>query len=734
MKTTRNAMYNLRRRGGFFLLFILVLTSTLAYAQKMADSISSIDLQIGSLENSSGSQLGLVDLLLKKTEILLNASSLDDALITANEALLVSNEIKSESVSERVNGILSICYMRKNLIQESLDYLYKGYEISEALRDTSKISWYLLQICRNEEYIGRLAYSMNINLKAIEFFRTIHNYQNLGQIYRMQAVVHIGLGNFNTAENYIDQATELLLQYNDSLQLGMAYLNRAELELLRDEIECAQVQVELAKGVLKGFDEKYLLRCNSVEGAILLQNRKTLQATLLLNSTAKRQLAIEDTKGLVITLIRLGDANQRVGDYTSAINEYNLCIKNASAHNLTNYVRKSYQGLAKIHGKLLQYQLAYTNLNRYVNITDSLYNLQTIGEVNRLENQAAIRAKERQIDVQNELIISNRRSLKREKMKQLYLYLLIGLSFVVIVIAVREFLQKKRANNILIRKNGEIDSQRRTLEQRNRDIKDSLNYAKRIQRAVLRTTQQPNDLFGDSFLLFQPKELVSGDFYWFKKVGNQLLFAVADCTGHGAPGAFMSIIGTFGLNQVVSEFGETRPAEILNYLSDLFYKSIEQREGAEIFDGMDIGLCCLDTTTNEIKFAGANIGLNIVRKTSAPAASSVVLYQSDEYTLYQTKFNKQSIGYVVDRTAFTTQGLHLLPNDCLYLFTDGYTDQFGGPKIKKLGYGSLRSTLCDIASCSMDEQKDILLNKFNKWKDTNIQIDDVTFLGIRIPE
>lgn len=718
-------------------LFLLTIYQPVVLCQisnsNIGDSISIIDQQID-LAEKSNSNVAVVDLLIKKTNLFLHNSMVDDALITANQALLVSNEVKSENLSERANYLLSVCYLEKNLVYESLDYLYKGYELSEALRDTAKISWYLSQISRSEEYLDRLANSMNINLKCIEFFRNTKDLKNLAKVYRSQGVVHTELGNYKTAENYLNDAIELFRQSNDSLQLGIAFLNLSELSLLRDDTEGATDQLKQAQVFIGEHSELYQLRSASLEGAILLEKRKMLQASLLLTRTVQRQATIDDVKGMASTLLILGNAYKKNAEYDKAIAVYNQCITCALKGNLTNHVRKSYQGLANIYGKSQQFRLAYQNLNSYVSVTDSLFNIQTISEANRLENQSAIRLKERQILSQNEQLLLSQEKLKREKQKRIFLYILFGLACVVIAFALNEFKRKKKANKILTETNAGIEIQKKLLEQRNRDIKDSLNYARRIQKAVMHSTQQPNDFFTDSFLIFQPKELVSGDFYWVKKVDNQLLFAVADCTGHGAPGAFMSIIGTFGLNQIVNEFGETRPSEILNYLNDLFHKSFEQREGAEIFDGMDIGLCNFDTQSNELKFAGANIGLNILRKSSEPAASSVVLHQNEEYTLYQTKYSKQSIGYVVNRTSYSTHGLQLLPSDCLYLASDGFTDQFGGPKSKKFGYGGLRSTLCNISKLSMSEQKEILLDSFNTWKGNNIQVDDVTVLGIRIPE
>lgn len=716
-------------------LFLMLLTTATAQVVQgtphINDSIATINQRIKNAE-ASGTKTILVDALMKKTRLLLRHGMLDDALITANQALLLSNEIKSEKISEQVYNLLSVCYIKKNLLYESLDYLYKGYELSEALRDTARISWYLVEISKNENYLGRLTHSMSVNLKSADFFKKNNDQYELAQIYISQGVTHTALGNYKTAQTYLSNAIEIFEHFNDTLQIGIAYLNMSELHLLSNDMENAQKFMEKAEQIFSTRSEKYLLRCSTLKSKILLEKNKLQQTITLLEQTANRQYAINDMHGCATTLLLLGKTYQRNSNYEKAISTFHHCINSARNENLTNFVRESYHGLANTYGAQQQYQQAYQCLNRYVNITDSLYNMQTISEANRLENQAVIRAKEREIASQNDLLLLNQEKLKHEKTKQRYLYLFIVISFSIIILAVREFHQKKKANRILTITNSEIEAQKKMLEQRTREITDSLRYARHIQKAILHSTLQPRDYFSDSFLIFQPKEMVSGDFYWFKRLDNQLLFAIADCTGHGTPGAFMSIIGTFGLNQIVNEFKETSPAKILNHLNNLFHKSFEQREGAEIFDGMDIGICNLDLQTNEIKFSGANIGLNIIRKSSAPAATSIVLHQTDEHIIYQTKYNKQSIGYFVSSTQYTTQAIQLLPNDCLYIFSDGYIDQFGGPKSKKFLHSELRSLLCRICQLPMAEQENVLMQTFNEWKGDCNQIDDVTFLGVRI--
>lgn len=695
------------------------------------DSLNNVNNKITEFE-TSGNRSGLVDALTLKARLYYNSNDFENALIYANQALMVANEVGREQQTEIVYHLLSEIHFAKDLIWESTEYLYNGYRLSEAIKDTSKITWYLLAIANAEEYLGRLSNSMEINLTAIEFFKNTGDSLSLAKIHRAQGVVHTELGNYTTAQSYIEKSIALLSAANDSLNIGLAYLSLVTLELQKEKLFEAQSHLKRASSILQPISKKFHLRAKTLNGLVLLKNRKFTSAIETFNSVAKEQTNINDKFGLATTLFNLGNAYKESGNNLKAIDSYNQCVRIAREGNLNNFTRQAYKGLAKIYGLSGQQNQAYNNLNRYVNITDSLFNLQKISEANRLENQATIRIKEKEIFNQNELLIRNNEKLKQQKLKVRLLVIILALSFGVIAFAIREYRIKKKANALLTNQKTEIEKQKNLLENRTRDITDSLNYARRIQKAILRSAQQPEEFFKESFLIFLPKELVSGDFYWLKSVNEQILFAVADCTGHGAPGAFMSIIGTFGLNQIVSEMGETHPGDVLNELNELFHNSFEQREGAEIFDGMDVAFCNYNPKTRELKFAGANIYLHILRKSSAPAPSSIILHNSDEHTLYQIKCDKQSIGYVLDRSPFSTHSVQLLEGDTIYIFTDGYTDQFGGPNGKKFRYTELRNLLCKIANQPMSKQKDQLIESFTQWKGNNVQVDDVTFLGIKI--
>ncbi|HCA82862.1 MAG TPA: hypothetical protein DEP18_03680 [Flavobacteriales bacterium] len=265
----------------------------------------------------------------------------------------------------------------------------------------------------------------------------------------------------------------------------------------------------------------------------------------------------------------------------------------------------------------------------------------------------------------------------------------------------------------------EVVKQKEVIEEKNKHITDSIVYAKRIQEAIL----PPEDVFKlhlrNSFVLYKPKDIVSGDFYWIERKENKILFAVVDCTGHGVPGAFMSIIGYNGLNQIVNEYNITQPAEILNNLNRIISATLKQRaEESKIRDGMDLSVCSIDLENHKLEYAGANNPIFIVRNNE----------------VIEVKADKQPIGNFVGEEdfRFTNKEIDLLPNDRLYVFSDGYADQFGGPRGKKLKYSTFRDLLIENCDLPMEEQKRVLDQMFETWRGDLEQIDDVCVIGVGI--
>lgn len=269
----------------------------------------------------------------------------------------------------------------------------------------------------------------------------------------------------------------------------------------------------------------------------------------------------------------------------------------------------------------------------------------------------------------------------------------------------------------VVRQKEEIERQSEKLEELYKDVTDSIRYAKRLQDSILPPTSYIERLLPEAFVLFKPKDIVSGDFYWVSETEDKILFSAVDCTGHGVPGAFMSLIGANALNQIVNA-KEDKPANILNELNRLSSEALNKsEEGIKVRDGMDLALCAISKDFKTLEYSGANNPLYIVR--------------DNEITV--TKADKFAIASFIDGAHhYTNHEFELKKGDLLYIFSDGYADQFGGVKGKKFMYRQFRELLVSIKDEPMDKQKAILDQKIEDWKGSFEQVDDILIIGVRI--
>ena len=283
------------------------------------------------------------------------------------------------------------------------------------------------------------------------------------------------------------------------------------------------------------------------------------------------------------------------------------------------------------------------------------------------------------------------------------------------IMAYRSYRLKNKANILISEQKEEIEGQHDILEEQHREITDSINYAKRIQDAILPPLVLLEKNLPDSFVLYQPKDIVAGDFYWMEEVGDNVIFAAADCTGHGVPGAMVSVVCHNAMNRAVREFKLIEPHHILDKTREIVVETFELGK-EDVRDGMDIALCTINHKTNKLVFSGANNGLYFIR----------------DGELTQYKPDKQPIGKYDDAKPFTKQEIDLEKGDVIYTFSDGYADQFGGVKGKKYMYKKFRDILLEIHQKPMKDQHDILVDSFENWRGDLEQVDDVCVIGVRI--
>ena len=259
----------------------------------------------------------------------------------------------------------------------------------------------------------------------------------------------------------------------------------------------------------------------------------------------------------------------------------------------------------------------------------------------------------------------------------------------------------------------EIHHQKLIVEEKSQEITDSIEYAKTIQSAILPSSKVVNEFLKDSFVLYKPKDIVAGDFYWMEAKADRILFAVADCTGHGVPGAMISVVCNNALNRSVREFNLSDPGQILDKARDIVIQEFEKSE-TEVRDGMDIAICSL--IEDKLEYAGAHNPLWIIRNG----------------ILIETKANKQPIGKFENLQPYNTHSFQLEKGDTIYIFSDGYSDQFGGTRGKKYKTTNFKNFLLSIQENSMEKQLSLLDAEFEKWRGPMEQIDDVCVIGLRI--
>ncbi len=266
----------------------------------------------------------------------------------------------------------------------------------------------------------------------------------------------------------------------------------------------------------------------------------------------------------------------------------------------------------------------------------------------------------------------------------------------------------------------QLELRKLEIEEKNEQLISSISYAKRLQTAILPSDEEISTLFNDFFVFYRPRNIVSGDIFYLRKIERKLVLAVIDCTGHGVPGAMVSIIGHQALNRALEDFHLTWPAEILAKMNELVRKNLKRGYGDEVIDGMDMSLVTVDMSTMKLQYAGAFNPMYLVRNKE----------------LIEFKADRHSIGDDEDITTpkFTNHLIQLERGDKLYLFTDGYVDQFGGPKNKKYNYRRFKSKILEVCTNKMSAQRAAFQADFEEWKGPHDQIDDITLIGIHFDE
>ncbi len=442
----------------------------------------------------------------------------------------------------------------------------------------------------------------------------------------------------------------------------------------------------------------------------------------------------------------LGLTYWKLGELTKAREHLEKSVEQSTTSSGVKVMQTAYKALSELQAESGDYQAAYKNHVIYAQMLDSISRREATESLAELQTKFEVKEAKRENELLDAKAKLNAVAIEEQRKENARIKIYVGVAIMIAllfalvgVILLRLNRSRKKANIALNQKNAEIEAQRDEIKfqrdvvaEKNTEILDSINYAKRIQAAILPPDKEFKQHLPNSFILYKPKDIVAGDFYWLESLGDQLMFAAADCTGHGVPGAMVSVICNNGLNRSVREHGLTQPSRILDKTREIVVSEFEKSEEA-VQDGMDVALCSLQAIpptsgSNKgggwlLQYAGANNPLWVVR---------VNEHTDEDPKLIEIKPDKQPIGKYDTSAPFTNHEIELEKGDTIYLFSDGYADQFGGEKGKKLKSANMKQLLLSIQGEPMHRQQEILDQKFEEWRGELEQLDDVCVIGIRM--
>jgi serine phosphatase RsbU (regulator of sigma subunit)/tetratricopeptide (TPR) repeat protein len=693
----------------FFLgCFLLAFTITVSGQQNVADSIKRV---MGFTNDTNR-----VNLLFKLTDAYLKYAP-KKALETASEAKIIADQLQNDTIiakgyanlakvnfrighfKEAINyyGQADKIYTRigwekssavmhnsmANAFQnmgnynEALDKSFTAYKISEKLKDKAGMSEAL--ISSGNVYRAMKNYNKAIidYSKALSLAKEINDLPNEGGALNALANVYGDLGKNDTATNYLFKALDIYRKSHDRFNEGKVLNNLGAVCNAKEKYDDAL---------------NYFLEAQNI------------------------QKEIGDNRGAAISLQNVGAIVYYKGDTDKAIDYFNRAVERAKISGATDLEITIYENLSECYEGKGNYQKSLEIFKIKSDLKDSIFNDNLSESIAEMQAQYDVKKAESEAKVQ-------------EAQKK---FITIGsaiagvLMLVVVFFLWNRSVTRKRVNVKLNQQKEEIEIKNSALheanveiESKNKDITDSIQYARRIQEAILPEVEF-NATFGKSgFVFYQPKDIVSGDFYWMAQTEEYMLFAAVDCTGHGVPGAFVSIVCSNLLSQSVKEHGLTRPDDILNDVNVRLSETLRQRvDESRVRDGMDIALCSINKKTLFMTFAGAY--------------NPAWIFRGDQLT--ELLANKFPVGLFEEEELrkFTCKEFQLQKGDRIYVFTDGYSDQFGG----ELGKKYKRSTFVDyvksIQQNPIHEHGKLLQTEHLLWKGSNEQIDDILVLGIQV--
>ncbi len=664
----------------------------------------------------------------------------DLALEHYKKAIKLDKELGNNSgVGYTLNNI-GLIYKKQGQITLCIEY----YEQSIKLFKEANESYGLALTYNN---IASIYDDQGDIVKALEYFHKSLSMRDetdkMGKAISLAniASIYIIQGDTNLGLEYFTKSLGLGKELGDMKVVANALANMAG--VYRSQGNYAQALDTLKKGLAAAEKAEYKEGIGNLYNHMGYVYQAMNQLDMAFDHFSKSQLIyteLDDKRGMAMALNCLAsialEKNQLDGKKGAhQLAKQSLVISRDIG--FPDNIKNSAHLLSKIYAKQRKGMDALEMYQLYISMRDSIHNDETKKASYKQQAQYEYEKQKAVDDKEHEKLIAIE---QEEKARQrIIIYASSGgllLLLILIVVVFRSYKNKQRDNVAINEKNeqlnqyneeilaqsDQIENQNTLLYKQNHDILSSIQYAKKIQESILPTDEKVRSALPESFVFYKAKDIVSGDFYWLETVQDKVIWAAVDCTGHGVPGAFMSIMGATGLQKVVVERAILKPSDILRSLKDHVINSVSQtKEGNEVMDGMDIALCSWDPKTNTLEYSGAYNPLYIIRK------------GSNEIEI--TKATKRPIGRFFGKkeVEFQNHSYKINKGDIVYVFTDGYADQFGGDRKWKFTYNRMRELMLAMKDLPMAEQRLAMQKAHEDWvkAGNEVQLDDICVIGVR---
>lgn len=688
-----------------FLFIIFIAFSQICGAQNT--TIDSLKLVLGSCKEDTTKVNVLISIC--KNEY---RTSQDSAIFHGNEALKLSEKLGFQKGIAYSYKYIGMGYYFLENYTETIKFWLKSLDKFEAINDKVGVS----NILSN---LGAMYANQGLDVEALQFhLKSLKVAEELKDTLRIvTSMINIGIvylnkpGTHDIAIKYYLSALPLSEKLGNNDAVGTAAVNLGEIYFQRKAYDTALYYYERSLNAFRKSNSGDVPYTLSNIGKVFMKRGDFKKAIEYQQEGYEIAKQFKSKLGMTSTLLGLADTYSEMGNIKSAIKTYNKVREIAEEIRANKELKQAYEGLATNYVKMSDYGNAFKFQTLLTNIKDTLYvaandrkllSLSLNSEIDKRQTQITLLTKD------NEL---QEVKIKKQNFRQWTFIIGFIIAFLVAIQSYRNYRRKVRTNELLNEQKNEIEVQ-------NKNLTTSINYAERIQTAMFPSDCILSTELFEYFILLKPLDIVSGDFYWFKKNNNSIYIAAADCTGHGVPGAFMSILGLTFLNELVNKDVTISSNEVLTRLRDHVIKTLHQKNNNKSTrDGMEMALFILDLENNNLQFSGARRPLYLIR----------------DKELTELTGDKMPLGINDDReNHFTNQEIEVKKNDIVYLFSDGYVDQLGGPDRKTFKTKNFKELLLNNCHLPMNEQKDVLNNNIEAWRGNVEQIDDILVIGIKI--